>query len=302
MIDHEPAAHRLLDRRTYIAAWTGAVARARHVFVGRTEPPQSERPTSDVRPEIVAAYRPQFVACDALYGFASGHRPGTPPTPDAAGHLLLATYARGSKTYQGALRLAYIGYGAQSFMLGRSLYEDMLVAHWIKLNPGQAPRQLNDHRRMTLAVYQGELQRFGLDAPDAEPLDRAERNRLRQEFGSGHWTKLSMDELRSAVEPEFPEQEGHRRLLSQVDALLHRHANLIVHHSFLSLGGAAASASADGITYDVGVSTRFIPHALFIAFFSYIHLTSLVLSQSEQAELARLWHEHRDAFTVARPA
>jgi hypothetical protein len=67
-----------------------------------------------------------------------------------ADRLIVATYARGAKTYQGALRLAYIGYGAQSFMLGRSLYEDMLVGHWIKLNPEQAPRQLNDHRRMTL--------------------------------------------------------------------------------------------------------------------------------------------------------
>ena len=89
-----------------------------------------------------------------------------------------------------------------------------------------------------------------------------------------------------AVEAEFPQQEGHRRLLLQVDGLLHRHANLIVHDSFLSLGGALASASENGITYDVGVSTRFI--ALFITFFSY--LTSLVLQGAAQGELAQLWH------------
>jgi len=69
---------------------------------------------------------------------------------------------------------------------------------------------------------------------------------------------------------------------------LHRHANLIVHDSFLSLGGALASASENGITYDVGVSTRFIPQALFITFFSY--LTSLVLQGAAQGELAQLWH------------
>ncbi len=109
-----------------------------------------------------------------------------------------------------------------------------------------------------------------------------------------------MDRLRQAVEGEFPEAEGHRGLLGQVDALLHRHANLIVHHSFLSIGGAFASASAEGITYDVGASTRFIPNALFIAFFSYIRLTSLVLQGQDAEALARLWHEHRDAFTVER--
>jgi hypothetical protein len=254
----------------------------------------------DIRPEIVDAFSPQFAACDALYEFARAHRPDKPRTPDAAGQLILATYARGSKTYQGALRLAYLGYGAQSFMLGRSLYEDMLVAHWIKLNPELAPRQLDDHRRMTLAVYRGELRRFGLDVPEAEALDREERDRLRAEFGSGHWTKLRMDKLRKAIEVEFPEEEGHRRLLREVDALLHRHANLIVHNSFLSIGGAFASATDESFTYDVGPSTRFIPNALFIAFFSYIHLTSLVLLADEAEALARLWHEHRDAFTVER--
>ncbi len=250
----------------------------------------------------MSAFEPQFAACDALYEFARSHRPSRSAASVPADRLIVATYARGSKTYQGVLRLAYVGYGAQAFMLGRSLYEDMLVAHWIKLNPEQAPRQLNDHRRMTIAAYQGELSRFGLDAPNEEPINRAERDRLRQEFGSGPWTKLSMDKLRRAVESEFPELEGHRRLLLQVDALLHRHANLIVHHSFLSLGGAVANASEDGITYDVGVSTRFIPQALFIAFFSYIHLTSLVVHGSAREELAQLWHEHRDAFTVTRAA
>jgi hypothetical protein len=260
-------------------------------------------PNGEIRAEIVDAFRSQFVACDALYGFARDNRPDRAPTSDAAGPLILATHARGSKTFQGALRLAYLGYGAQSFMLGRSLWEDMLVAHWIKLNPDVAPRQLDDHRRMTLGVYQGELRRFGLDVPKAEPLDRAERDRLRAEFGSGHWTKLSMDALCNAVATEFPEQEGHRRLLRQVDALLHRHANLIVHNSFLSIGGAFSSIGEDGgMTFDVGVSTRFIPNALFIAFFSYIHLTSLVVDGEVAEELARLWHEHKDAFTVERRA
>jgi Family of unknown function (DUF5677) len=251
------------------------------------------------RPEVVSAFEPQFAACDALYAFARSHRPGQPPSEPAAA-LIVATYARGSKTYQGGLRLAYLGYGAQSFMLGRSLWEDMLVAHWIKLNPKHALRQLDDHRRLTLAVYAGELRRFGLEVPDQAPIDREERDRLRKEFGSRHWTKLSMDKLRRAVESEFPEQDGHRRLLGQVDALLHRHANLIVHNSFLSLGGAVASTAGHGITYDVGVSSRFIRQALFIAFLSYIHLTSLVLGDSAQQELARLWHKHRDAFTVTR--
>jgi hypothetical protein len=258
-------------------------------------------PNGEISAEVVDAFKPQFVACDEPYEFARNNRPTRTSMPGAAGHLILATYARGSKTFQGALRLAYLGYEAQSFMLGRSLWEDMLVAHWIKLNPEVAPGQLDDHRRMTLAVYAGELRRFGLEVPDAAPLDRAERDRLRGEFGSGHWTKLSMDALCNAVADDFPEQDGDRRLLRQVDALLHRHANLIVHNSFLSLGGAFSSIDDDGgLTFDVGWSTRFIPNALFIAFLSYIHLTSLVVHGQASEALARVWHEQKDAFTVER--
>jgi hypothetical protein len=109
-----------------------------------------------------------------------------------------------------------------------------------------------------------------------------------------------MDKLRAAIESEFPEQGGHRRLLGQVDGLLHRHANLIVHHSFLSVGGAIASIGNRRITYDVGVSERFILQALFTAFFSYVHLTSLVVQPQDEQELTNIWDERRGAFTVER--
>lgn len=90
--------------------------------------------------------------------------------------------------------------------------------------------------------------------------------------------------------------------MQQVDSLLHRHANLIVHHSFVSLGGAYVSPDSEQVIYDVGPSPRFVPHALFLAFFSYAHLTSVVLNGDEQTQLAALWREHRGAFTVIREA
>jgi hypothetical protein len=74
----------------------------------------------EVRPEIIFAFGPQFAACDALYEFARSHRPNQSAAA-SADRLIVATYARGSKTYQGALRLAYIAYGARrSCSAGRS--------------------------------------------------------------------------------------------------------------------------------------------------------------------------------------
>jgi hypothetical protein len=91
-------------------------------------------------PEIVAAFPEQFAAAEALRDFAKANRPEAPPTQDEAGVLILRTYTRSSKTYNASLRLALVGYGAQAGMLNRSLFEDMIVAHWIRRNPDTAPR------------------------------------------------------------------------------------------------------------------------------------------------------------------
>jgi hypothetical protein len=251
---------------------------------------------------IVAAFPDEFAACDELYGFAREHRPSGTPSNDVADELILRTYARGSKSYQGALRLAYVGYGAQAFMLSRSLYEDMLVAHWIKRNPRKAPRQMDRHRRLVFDTLGGKSRRFGLDAERYEKLDADQRRRLRQEFGSGNWTKLSMDGLCSAVKQDFPIAEGHRRILEQTHELIHRAANLVVHNSFASLGATTVEESEKRKLMDLGASMTFVRQALWVAFFSYLHLTSLVLRDDEQTELARLWRDHRDTFTVSRPA
>jgi hypothetical protein len=71
-------------------------------------------PRGDVCPEIVSAFEPQFAAYDALYGFARSHRPSESAASLPTGRLIVATYARGSKTYQGALRLAYIAWGSET--------------------------------------------------------------------------------------------------------------------------------------------------------------------------------------------
>jgi hypothetical protein len=43
-----------------------------------------------------------------------------------------------------------------------------------------------------------------------------------------------------------------------------------------------------------------VSQALFIAFFSYIHLISLVLPEDRQEGLGQLWFEHSPAFTTPR--
>jgi hypothetical protein len=74
---------------------------------------------------IRETFAAQFEAVEALGAFAREHRPSGPPSADVAGVLIMATYARGSKTFQAAYQLVRDGYGAQAGMLNRSLFEDM---------------------------------------------------------------------------------------------------------------------------------------------------------------------------------
>ena len=104
-----------------------------------------------VHPELQARFQAQFSACASLYAFAGAHRPPGPPAPDTGGQLILWSYARASKTYQGSFRLAACGYGEQAGMLNRSLYEDMAIAHWVKRHPDEAIAKLKKSELLTFA-------------------------------------------------------------------------------------------------------------------------------------------------------
>jgi hypothetical protein len=254
------------------------------------------------REDVHEAFQSQFEAVLALYDFAVANRPEPDPT-DPAGLLLFRSYVRASKSFQAAYKLAYDGYGAQSFVIGRTLYEDMLVSHWIALNPKIAPDQFDRHRRLMRerlrhAAIQADLRP---DPQQLAPLDRNEYKQLAQEWGGRqHWTKLGMDALKKAVEGEFPEADSHRRLLDQVDGILHRLSNLVVHHSYYSLSAALVETPDERRYADVGVSPMLIGQALFIAFFSYLHLITLTLADDKQQDAVKLWHTHRNAFTAIR--
>jgi hypothetical protein len=109
-----------------------------------------------------------------------------------------------------------------------------------------------------------------------------------------------MDKLKRQVQGDFPEAESHRRLLNQVDNILHRLANLATHHSYYSLAVAVAEVPDGRRVADVGASPTLIPQALFIAFFSYLHLLTLTLAAERQQAASTLWHEHSSAFTAVR--
>ena len=204
---------------------------------------------------------PLFAACEALLDFAKSHRPSAPADDDTARVLLHRTYIRASKGYQALFKLAYDGYGSQSFVIGRTVYEDMLVAHWIFLSPTHAPAKFRRYERLSRHRLRKAYLKVGLSFkeqtyPSVAP---AELQRLEEEFKRNqHWTGKTMRQLHDAVKTEFSEPDSHRRLLQQVQEIIHALSNLAVHHSYLSLD-AAAPVLPDGRRFaDVGASPTLV--------------------------------------------
>jgi hypothetical protein len=250
----------------------------------------------------VAAFPAQFAAMESLLGFARRNRPTGPPSHDPAGWLIMATYARGTKTAQASFRLACLGYGAQAGMLNRSLFEDMIVAHWIRANPEEAPEQFERHWKHNLRLFKEQYEKYGREEEVAAwpDLDEEERAALRAEFGYGHWTKKGLRALVEAVEHEWEGEQTDRRMLWQTFDIAHRFNNLILHHSFYGLNLAADKVTASSVRWDVGHSTQHVHGALQVAWFSYVHLLDLVVPDSAKQEFRKLFIEHLPAFTTFR--
>jgi Family of unknown function (DUF5677) len=253
----------------------------------------------DVRQEFEHYYK----ACEAVYDLARANRPVVPTKASDLDMLRVRTYARASKGFQAGYKLAFDGYGVQAFILGRTVYEDMLVAHWIDKNQDRAPEQFARYERLQVWRLAQAARKVELGSITSKPISSKEEiEPLRQEFGKKHsWTKLSIDKLKNAVRGDFPTADSHRRLLDQVHAVTHRYSNLAVHHSFLSLQASVVELPNGRVVGDVGASPLLIPQALWILFFSYLNLLTLFLDEAQQEEAARLWHEHHGTFTTPRP-
>jgi len=130
---------------------------------------------------------PTFVAGRLLLTFSEGDS-YVIDTP--LQQLLVATFHRSSKTYRGIMSLVLDELGTQAAMLARSLFEDVVVAHWLLYNredPDWLVARFERHRD-AMALYQHDLVkrtswRMGdLLVEDPSAL-RARQNALVKEFG-----------------------------------------------------------------------------------------------------------------------
>ncbi len=192
------------------------------------------------------------------------------------------------------------GYGEQAGMLNRSLFEDMLIAHWVKRHPEKAAVQLARHEAWVLDRWGEALEVTGLRrAGTVERLRPEERRALDHEFLGKTWTGLTLPKLVNEIRDEWPVQADHR-FLDQHARIVNGFNNTLLHHGARSLK-LAGEISQDGtVNFSVGPSRTHIKGALSGAFFSYANTMSLVMLGDELEGCQRIYTEHVAAFIHVR--
>lgn len=252
-------------------------------------------------PEVVEPFREKFDACEALIDFSVKNYPSErfavgveKPRPEV---LVSRTYLRSTKTYQAALRLAFIGYGVQSSMLGRTLFEDMAVSYWIRRHPSEAIPMFDRHGLFQFGERARLARKYDLPYPADEwdELPPEDRDKIATEFRrSQTWWKTSLYRIVEDIQEEWFEEER-ITLWSVFDHAYHR-VNNVLHHSRVALSPTIEETPEGVKVGDLGPSTAYLWVALPLMFFSYAWFLGLVFEGEALERLFDLFRTYADAF------
>jgi hypothetical protein len=177
--------------------------------------------------------------------------------------LIYATVSRSARTYQGVCMLLRAALPVQAAMLTRTLFEDVIVAHWILFNykdPDWLVERFLRHRE-AIALHQRKLQKetgwkIGPLIPTPDDLeDRAEQ--LRKEFGKeaqwnwwdpgrdgkGQGKQVGLRKIVSLLEQSAEAHEmfhprfagGEEPLLRKMDLVINKWLSQCIHHTTVGL-------------------------------------------------------------------
>jgi hypothetical protein len=241
----------------------------------------------EARAQVDAEYARQLEACDRLLDFVLDRvKPwkGRPLDPEKAEDTILAAiFARSLNTYWAAIELARIGFGEQAAMLNRSLFEDMVDAHWVSVEPtlaGERYEQHHQHGQMlladTLTSYPDFISRDEL--PEFDPAERERLDGVFGRYGIKSWTGLNLRERVAAIEHLWGDERTREMLRFYWD-IAHRENNQTLHVSAQSLGQIVRARGPEGITFKLGPGPEFLDRALLGAFWTFVQTVTLLLDQ-----------------------
>jgi hypothetical protein len=241
--------------------------------------------------EITKKYEASFKACDELLEFARQHRP---PRPEHEAALIVAgTVARSDVTFKCLVKLCRLGYGEQASMLNRTLFEDMISAHWATRYPKRATRLLIRHDEWARVRRAKAYDKHELRYDQTTPLPTwwgKRRKRLQRLFGSGSWNGRSLPKMVEMVSPLW--QGADRERLQRMHDVFHQGHNVLIHYSAKTLGLRVHEDADGSYTFHTGPSERFVALGLGFAFWTYANTISLGVDGDDLAALNELAAKH----------
>ena len=207
--------------------------------------------------------------------------------------LVLRTVARGRGTYETIVDLIQAERTLQAAMLGRSLFEDMVVAHWLVLHredPDWLIQRFLRHRNAMRLHETATRVRAGHAQDDDDVSDLlGQEEGLRREFGryaEHDWwgcdrdgQRITMPELvkRLALAEQFhPRLRGEEPILEQYYAQQHKAWTQALHHT--AAGMSVRSRAPGDFPFSVAE-----PHAFLILFGNYWVFGQLIFVALELA-------------------
>lgn len=228
-----------------------------------------------------------------------------------SGELILITiFARSARTYEATVRwLGERAFGEQGLMLNRSLFEDMIDAHWMAMNKELAPERLLQHdlySRLLRADVWRRFPRFFDGRPPAIKVTNAERKELRRLFGrsgSGSWTGVSsLEERVGLVKGKWGDQESQEELLWW-SAWVNKLSNEVLHPSAFAIARVGSPMTSKGtLEWHFGGTPEWLGQALHGAFWNYCQLIGLMIEEfapEARAEFQERFRSGTEAFRRA---
>lgn len=204
--------------------------------------------------------------------------------------LLLTIFARSTRTYEGVVRwLGNRAFGEQGLMLNRSLFEDMVDAHWVHMNEDLAVERLHQHD-LHSRLLRAEMQRRLPDWFDGKPpprikISNEERKKLNGLFGpsgSRSWTgeRGSLEDRLEGVIAcwKTDQDKAQARFFA---AWVLKLMNEVVHPSSFALGrlGAPTLSESDKFQFRFGSTKEWLTQSLHVALWTYHQIIGLVIER-----------------------
>lgn len=226
--------------------------------------------------------------------------------------LVWGSIFRSMKTYRAVMILCDAGFGEQAGMLCRTLFEDMLVTHWIaRTSPAELRVKFVDHADRVRLADQQALDKHGMaEMFLVEPLGDDRVAELEASGGAKGsfrtWHGMTVRALIAELKNDLDPTES--RLLDRMHDVAYRLQNLLLHHSPSSFEFAigmdvpaslidpiAARSAGLPDAAQHGLATlssrphpRYVEQALTCAFYSVSRQARAVVDAKRRAELEAL--------------